>query len=77
MAATVEVNLGLVFQDDELRIAETETGWRGFRRKDPPGEDDVRYYYVDTTSPHRSLREGVHVGEDAVRDTIEAGGIDR
>jgi hypothetical protein len=75
MAATVEVNLTLVFQNGELRLAEDETGWCGFRREEHAGE--VAYYYIDTRSPHTDLQQGVRVGERAVRETIRAsdGGV--
>jgi len=70
MAATVEVNLTLVFQNGELRLEEDESGWCGFRREERAGE--IAYYYVDTRSPHTDLQKGVRVGEGAVRQTIRA-----
>ena len=68
MAATVEVNLTLVFQNGELRLEEDESGWCGFRREERGG--GIAYYYVDTRSPHTGLQQGVRVGERAVRETI-------
>jgi hypothetical protein len=70
MAATVEVNLGLVFQNGELRLEEDESGWCGFLREERAGE--IVYYYVDTRSPQTELQNGVRVGEGAVRETIHA-----
>jgi hypothetical protein len=70
MAATVEVNLTLVFQNGELRLEEDESGWCGFRREERAGE--IAYYYVDTRSPHTDLQHGVRVSEGAVRETIHA-----
>ena len=70
MAATVEVNLTLVFQNGELRLEEDESGWCGFRREEREGE--IVYYYVDTRNPHGDLQDGVRVGERAVRETIRA-----
>jgi hypothetical protein len=70
MAATVEVNLTLVFQSGELRLEEDESGWCGFRREERAG--GTVYYYVDTRSPHTDLQDGVRVGEGAVRETIRA-----
>jgi len=70
MAATVEVNLTLVFQNGELRLEEDESGWCGFRREECGG--GIAYYYVDTRSPDAQLRYGVRVGERAVRETIRA-----
>lgn len=70
MAATVEVNLTLVFQNGRLPLEEDESGWCGFRREERGGE--TTYYYVDTRSPHTDLQQGVRVGEGAVRETIRA-----
>jgi hypothetical protein len=70
MAATVKVNLTLVFQNGELRLEEDETGWCGFRREEHGG--GTVYYYIDTRNPHTDLQEGVRVGERAVRETIRA-----
>jgi hypothetical protein len=70
MAATVKVNLGLVFQNGELRLREDESGWCGFLREEQAGE--ITYYYIDTRSPHTDLQTGVRVSEGAVRETIHA-----
>ena len=70
MAATVEVNLTLVFQNGELRLEQGESGWCGFRREEREGS--IAYYYIDTRSPHTDLQDGVRVGEHAVRETIRA-----
>jgi len=70
MAATVKVNLTLVFQNGELCLEEDESGWCSFRREKRGGEP--AYYYVDTRSPHTDLQDGVRVGERAVRETIRA-----
>ena len=42
MAATVEVNLRLVFQNGELRLEEDESGWCGSRREEC--EATIVYY---------------------------------
>lgn len=55
-----------LFDDNgELRIAEYEDGWTGFRRR------DGRYFFVDTRRPEGDWLREIIVGPRAVRESVE------